>query len=75
MSVATEKLSNILIANLAIAQVVWLFVVVPTGRGSNPGLALGTSESLSQRISVQMNGNGDLPGSKKSNILIGKNDE
>jgi hypothetical protein len=35
------------VANMAIAQVVWLLVVVPTSRGSNPCLALGTSESLS----------------------------
>jgi hypothetical protein len=50
---------------MAIAQVVWLLVVLPTGRGLNPGLAPGTSESLSQRISVQMNRNVDLPGSKR----------
>jgi hypothetical protein len=33
------RLVFIVIANLAIAQVVWLLVAVPTGGGSNPGLA------------------------------------
>jgi hypothetical protein len=47
------------------------FVAQKTYNGSQyPGLALGTSESLSQRISVQMNGNGDLPSSKKMLYLF-----
>jgi hypothetical protein len=76
--VSTARIGANIAASLAISiskcsqkKKNWTFCCTETYNGSQyPGLALGTSESLSQRISVQMNGNGDLPSSKKMLYLF-----